>query len=375
MPSLPITATVPWIQYTATPAQTVFVVPYIFFATTDLQVYYSPVGTTPSDITNLLVINVGYTVTLNVNTYTGSITLTVPANAGDLITIVRNMPNTRTNYYIQGGAITPDTLNTNDSSEVLMTQQNNYVINNRNPRYQFTNNPLYPNDILLPILGANQIWVKDPTNTFIEAAAVPAGSIDLPTVTNTLALFTDTTGTLESLAPAVPSATLVSTNASVPVWSASMTNGQIIIGSTGATPLAASLTAGVGVVITPGAGSITISSTGGGGFATVIQNTNAVTMAKSTQYVMTNGAVQVVLTLPAVAAVGDTYRIIGTAGSTGGWQVAEAAGQTIHFGTSTCTTTTGTLTSTNANNQITIVCTTANTTFECYGAQGNITVV
>ena len=43
-----------------------------------------------------------------------------------------------------------------------------------------------------------------------------------------------------------------------------LTNGQLLIGSTGAAPVAATLTAGTGVSITNGAGSITINSTGGG---------------------------------------------------------------------------------------------------------------
>lgn len=42
------------------------------------------------------------------------------------------------------------------------------------------------------------------------------------------------------------------------------TNGQLLIGSTGNIPVAASLTAGANITITPGAGSVTIASTGGG---------------------------------------------------------------------------------------------------------------
>lgn len=40
-----------------------------------------------------------------------------------------------------------------------------------------------------------------------------------------------------------------------------MTNGQLILGSTGAAPVVASLTAGTGVTLTPGAGSLTVSAT------------------------------------------------------------------------------------------------------------------
>ncbi len=60
------------------------------------------------------------------------------------------------------------------------------------------------------------------------------------------------------------SACLVTNSSGVPSWSSSMTNGQVIIGSTSGTPTAATLTAGTNVTITNGPGSITINSTAGG---------------------------------------------------------------------------------------------------------------
>lgn len=107
--------------------------------------------------------------------------------------------------------------------------------------------------------------------------------------------------------------------------------------------------------------------------AVVNQNTSSATLAANTMYVINNGASLVTLTLPATAAVGDTYWIVG--GSAGGWIVDEASGQTIHYGTFTTTTTTGSLASSNRYDCIKITCNTANTTFTAYDAQGNITVV
>lgn len=49
-----------------------------------------------------------------------------------------------------------------------------------------------------------------------------------------------------------------------PFISLPLTNGQVMIGSNGADPVPASLTAGTGITITPAAGSITISATGTG---------------------------------------------------------------------------------------------------------------
>lgn len=52
-----------------------------------------------------------------------------------------------------------------------------------------------------------------------------------------------------------------------------LTNGQLIIGSTGVDPVAASLTAGSGVTITPGAGSLTIAVSGSSVGQTITGNT------------------------------------------------------------------------------------------------------
>lgn len=48
------------------------------------------------------------------------------------------------------------------------------------------------------------------------------------------------------------------------------TNGQLLIGSTGATPVVATITQGSGVTVTNGAGTITIAATGSGGTVTSV---------------------------------------------------------------------------------------------------------
>jgi hypothetical protein len=74
-------------------------------------------------------------------------------------------------------------------------------------------------------------------------------------------LYSNGANTVTGLATA-NSAVLVTSSTGVPAWSGTMTNGQLIIGSTGATPTAATLTAGTGISITNAAGSITIAATG-----------------------------------------------------------------------------------------------------------------
>jgi hypothetical protein len=67
------------------------------------------------------------------------------------------------------------------------------------------------------------------------------------------------------------------------------TNGQIPIGSTGADPVLATLTAGANITITNGAGSITIASSGGGGGITTIDgNTGSATGSTVTFDATTN---------------------------------------------------------------------------------------
>jgi hypothetical protein len=76
---------------------------------------------------------------------------------------------------------------------------------------------------------------------------------------------------------------VVTTNSSKVLTSKVLTDGQLLIGSTGADPVAASLTAGSGVTITPGAGSITIAATGSGGSVTSVSGTtNQIDVATGT---------------------------------------------------------------------------------------------
>lgn len=61
-----------------------------------------------------------------------------------------------------------------------------------------------------------------------------------------------------------------------------LTNGQLLIGSTGNAPVAATLTAGTGVSITNSAGSITINATGSGGTVTNVTGTAPISVATGT---------------------------------------------------------------------------------------------
>lgn len=105
---------------------------------------------------------------------------------------------------------------------------------------------------------ANQILLSGSSS----APAWSTATYPATTTANQL-LYSSATNTIGGLST-TGSAVLVTNSSGVPSWSSSMTNGQVIIGSTGGTPTAATLTAGTNVTITNGANSITINSTAGG---------------------------------------------------------------------------------------------------------------
>ena len=70
------------------------------------------------------------------------------------------------------------------------------------------------------------------------------------------------------------SAIFTTNSSGVPGWTASLTNGQILIGSTGATPAPSTITAGTGITITNGAGTISIAATTASTFYVNTANTS-----------------------------------------------------------------------------------------------------
>lgn len=149
-------------------------------------------------------------------------------------------------------------------------------------------------------------------------------------------------------------------------------NGQTFIGSAGNNPVAATLTAGTGITIVNGAGSITISSSGSAGW--VDQTTGSVTMAVNTGYTSDDGASLVTFTLPTTSAIGDFVEINGK--GSGLYTIAQATGQQIHFGNIASTSGAGgTVSSTLQYDCIRLRCITANTIWVVVSSVGNFTIV
>ena len=166
-------------------------------------------------------------------------------------------------------------------------------------------------------------------------------------------------------------------SSSTAVWTyilGTMTNGQVVIGSTGVTPVRSTLTAGTNISIVNTAGAITISATGSGGFTWTHVTGTTQTMASNNGYIADNAGL-VTLALPATSTIGDEIQIIGR--GAGGWAVSQAASQQIIIGSSSTTAGVGgSIASTNRRDAVYLVCTAANLEWTAAtGVQGNITIV
>ena len=151
-----------------------------------------------------------------------------------------------------------------------------------------------------------------------------------------------------------------------------MTNGQLFIGNTGNPATAATLTAGPGIGITNGVGSITITATGAGFTWTDVTGATQALSVENGYFA--DRATLITFTLPATANLGDTIRIIGK--GAGLYTIAQNAGQSINFVSVTTTVgASGSLTSTEQFDSIELICSVVNTTFTVASSTGKLSVV
>ena len=130
MATLTVGYITPRVQYTATASQTVFAYGFPIFVDSDLKVY---IGSTVKTLTT------DYTVSGAGTTAGGNVTLGTGATAGDIVTIYRDLPVSRTTDYQTGGDLLAETLNDDLDKVVMMAQQNERDLNNRTLRFgQFT---------------------------------------------------------------------------------------------------------------------------------------------------------------------------------------------------------------------------------------------
>ena len=150
-----------------------------------------------------------------------------------------------------------------------------------------------------------------------------------------------------------------------------MTNGQLIIGSTGVAPAIAGLTPGAGIAITNGAGSITISAWGGG--ISWTQKGASTPLVKNNGFIVNAGGA-LSFSLPAISSIGDVVALV-LDGATS-WTITQAAGQQIRFGNiETTLGAGGSLTSTDQGDAVWMLCVAASTRWVVLNSVGNITHV
>lgn len=151
-------------------------------------------------------------------------------------------------------------------------------------------------------------------------------------------------------------------------------NGQVVIGRSGNTPVASTLTAGAGIAITNGSGSITIASSAGGLGLTWSLVNSSFTMTSNSGYSIVNGPSSN-FTLPTTSVLGDILVLVGNDVSTT-FSVLQASGQKVRFGnTSTTLGAGGSITSAEDGASLILVCTAANTTWSVISSVGNFTIV
>lgn len=166
----------PYTQATATGGQTVFMTNWTADTASDVVVYQTPSGNPPNDVTQILPYPAGYSVAFIGGSQEVQVTLVTPASAGDRITITRQTPADRMNLYSNTN-FTPSMLNNDFGILTLVDQQAQLVDQKIGPRYNYSAIIVNVVDTILPILGANQTWVKNNANTAIIVYDLPQNGI------------------------------------------------------------------------------------------------------------------------------------------------------------------------------------------------------
>ncbi len=106
-------------EYTASAGQTIFNYTFKIFEDTDLNVYVTPSGQEPNDITDMVTPS---SVTGVGDSAGGAVTISA-TTAGDLVTIVADIPELRTVDYQNNGDFRPETVNDDFDRVVALTKQ------------------------------------------------------------------------------------------------------------------------------------------------------------------------------------------------------------------------------------------------------------
>jgi len=182
----------PRVQYTATAAQAVFAYPFAIFKDADLKVYLTPAGNEADDTADIVVLTTDYTVSGAGTTSGGNVTLLAAATAGDIITIIRDLPIERTIDYQNLGDLSSETFNDDLDKIIMMMQQNERELETRTLKLLRTDSKVTNLNLPFPepatALGWNtagtaienlNLSVSNIGDSFVVASKVLAASISL----------------------------------------------------------------------------------------------------------------------------------------------------------------------------------------------------
>lgn len=156
-------------------------------------------------------------------------------------------------------------------------------------------------------------------------------------------------------------------------WTDAPIDGQLLIGSTGSAPTLSTLTAGSGITITNGSGSISISSNAAG-ISWVDATDSSISMDTNRGYITNRGG-GVTYSLPSTASLGDILHVVG---KNGDWSITQATGQIIYMGTSSSTLGSGgSISSSHEGDCVTLRCITPGslTSWRIVNSIGNVSFV
>lgn len=176
MPQVVIGDILPYTQAIAIESQTVFGTNWTANAESDVVVYLTPEGDEPDDLTQILDYPSDYSVEFIGDQEQVQVTLVTPASEGDKITITRQTPADRMNLYANTN-FTPSMLNNDFGILTLVDQQAQLVDQKVGPRYNYSATIVDVVDTILPILGANETWVKNNDNDEIITYELPSSGI------------------------------------------------------------------------------------------------------------------------------------------------------------------------------------------------------
>jgi hypothetical protein len=148
-------------QYQAAGGQTVFNFSFPIFSETYIKVYQRAYADMPNDYDDILTLGVDYTVTGVGEEAGGFITLTAPAVANDIITLVGEEPIDRLSVFTDYNPFTV-ALNQQLNEQTVMQQQTFTYWDQVTPRYYFStlvSDAVRPLKRFLPMLPDGHVWV------------------------------------------------------------------------------------------------------------------------------------------------------------------------------------------------------------------------